>query len=119
VGKAAIVADLVSLVADPDVSVSATVKTPAGSTYAPASGVQTKVTTDDTVTAYLSPLTTQEIADGDYQEGDHRLLVDASLLSVAPTTATEVTVSAIVWRVVRQDLDSISAVHHLILRLSQ
>ena len=118
VEKAALKADLISLVSDPDVSITATIKTPTGSAINAASGAVTLTTTDNTIACYASPLTSRELEESLYQEGDHRLLIDASLLSIAPTNATEATISGAIWRVVNVDLDSLSAVYHLVIRRS-
>lgn len=118
-GKAALTADLVSLVSDPDVSVSVTIKTPTGGTFDPASGIAAPVTVDDTVTCYASPLTSREVDDsGLYQEGDHRLLIDVTLLNTAPTGATEVTIDGALWRAISVDRDSLLAVYHIVIRKS-
>ena len=111
-----------SLVTDPQVSVSATVKTlSTATTIDTASGIITRTTVDDTVTAYLAPLTSRDVDEGGlYEVGDHRLLVsgEAAVLNATPDTSSTVTIASAEWLVIEVDYDSIGAVWHFVLRRS-
>jgi hypothetical protein len=121
-GLAGLRASIRSLISDPDASVSVTVATPTGTTVDLAAGTNTDTTVTDTVDAHFAPLTLRDVSasEGVYQTGDRRLLVDASLLTTEPTTATRITAgpAADVWEVIQAEVDGIGAVWHLICRRS-
>lgn len=120
VSRAALAADLRSLVHDPDASTTITLSTPTATVPDYAAGTSSTTTTDDLVPAHLAPLTLREIgeSEGVYQTGDRRALVDASLLTIPPTTATTATIAGRAWKVLQAEVDALGAVWHLILRRS-
>lgn len=117
----AVKTSLRSLVTDLNTGTTVVVSTPTGTSIDTASGVVSRTEIDDTVTGYLSPLTSREIDEGGlYQEGDHRLLVsgESGVLAIDPTNASRVVIGSKTWLVVQVDLDTIGAIWHLVIRLS-
>lgn len=117
-----LLSDIRSLVSDPEASVSATLAIPTAISNDLAAGTTSRTEHTATVDAYFAPLTLQEItaSEGVYQTGDRRLIVDASVLSLAPSTATRVTIEPAdqAWEVIQAEQDSINAAWHLICRRS-
>jgi len=91
--KAAIAADLASIINDTDASTTVTISTPTGSSFDGASGLYSVNATDNTsVEVLLQTMGLREIetSAGLYQQGDQICRVLASDLTIEPTTDTSV-----------------------------
>lgn len=117
--KAAISADLASLVGDTDAArASVTVSTPTGRTVSDAAGTVTITTDDDTADCLRAEVTLEEVqsALGGLQLGDIRYHILASALSSTPSLSSVVIDNTDRRRVVSVSIDPLGLLYTLTAR---